>query len=128
MTRTRMAEYGKGMAAVAFLLFWTALLMSGPPQRQRMGTMFWLWIVGWVFFGAGGGATFRWRDLPALARLSVLVGASFIAFGLVWPVVYKQPWVETLSEGIAAVAAVIAILAAWVYLRAAAKAAGERSV
>jgi hypothetical protein len=91
--------------------------MSAPAPR-RFGTMYWLWIIGWVFFGAGGGATFRWRDIPVLGRVFVLLGAAFIAFGLVWPVVYKEPWIDRLAEGVAAVASVLAILVSWAYYRA----------
>jgi len=114
MIPTRKAEYGKGLAAVAFLLFLTAFYLSS----HKFGALMPLWVFGWVFFGCGGGATFRWRYIPALARVFVLIGSALMALAAVWPWVYKESWLIPLSGGVAAVASVLAILSGWIYLRA----------
>ena len=114
MTRARRIKYGKGMAAVAFLLLLTALYLSS----HKFGALFPLWVIGWVFFGSGGGASVPLRKITAVGWVFVVIGSTLMVLAAAWPWVYERAWPVLLAGWVAVVAAVLAILGSWAYLRA----------
>jgi hypothetical protein len=115
MTRTQRAAAGKGLAVVAFLFLWTALMLSG---EHRLGGAMMLLTFGMVFFCVGGGATLPLREITIAGWVFIAIGFAFLALAAVWAIIYKQPWIVHLLEIIAGIGALLAATSVAIYLRA----------